>query len=91
MTMNTEDFFKHPGWGDICRQIKYEIYQAKRPPEQVILDDADLQQILKISKRSAAELRATRQITYSKPCGKIYYKLSDILKFVEKNRTDADF
>ena len=41
--------------------------------------------MLKISKRHSANLRATKQITYSKSGGKIYYLLSDVLDFIKKN------
>ena len=64
--------------------IKAEFQQARRPPEQTILDDIDLRDMLKVSQRTTAEWRARRLITYSKIQGKIYYRLSDILDFVSR-------
>lgn len=83
------DFFRHPGWEEITRQIKYEISQAQRPPDQIILDDIDLCKMLKICKRTAAMLRSTKQIAYHK-CGKNFYKLSDVLDYIDRNRVEPD-
>lgn len=87
--ISTEDFFRHPGWEEITRQIKYEISQAQRPPEEIILDDVDLCKMLKVSKRTTAMLRSTQQIAFHK-CGKILYKLSDVLDYIDRNRVEPD-
>lgn len=83
------DFFRHPGWEEITRQIRYEITQAKRPANEIILDDPDVCQMLKVSKRTTATLRADKDITFHKCGGKILYKLSDVLEYVERNRVEA--
>jgi hypothetical protein len=88
--LSHEEFFRHPGWGEITRQIKFEIAQAQRPANEIILDDVDLCAILKVSKRTTATLRATKQISYS-DCGKIKYLLSDVLDYINRNRIEADF
>lgn len=84
------DFFRHPAWEEIIRQIRHEITEAQRPAEQVILDDVDLCHMLKISKRTTATLRAELQITFHKCGGKILYKLSDVLDYINRNRVEAN-
>jgi hypothetical protein len=63
--------------------------QIARPPDQTILDDVGLRDMLKMSKRSTAYLREKGLITYSKIGSKIYYRLSDILSFLKQNEIPA--
>jgi len=65
------------------------VEQMARPPDQTILDDVGLREILKMSKRSTAYLREKGLITYSKIGSKIYYRLSDILLFLKQNEIPA--
>ena len=88
--MNNEDFFRHPGWDDVMRRFGYVMAEAKRPAEERILDDVDLCELLKVSKRTTASLRAEKLIAFSKCGGKILYKLSDVLEYINRNRVDAD-
>jgi len=84
------NFFKQNlGAEEILKKILSEVERIKRPAEEVILDDYDLQQCLKISKRKTAELRLSRKITYSKPDGKALYILSDVLIYAKKNQVKA--
>jgi len=84
------DFFRLPQWQELIRNIKYEIAQAQRPPDQIILDDPELCKTLKLSKRTIASLRADKEIAFH-TCGRrILYKLSDVLEYVDKNRVEAD-
>lgn len=83
---NIESFFKSPPAEEFLRDLRHELLKVQRPPNEVILDEVDFCQFLKISKRHAANLRSTGAITYSKAGGKIYYKLSDVLDFIEKNQ-----
>ena len=69
--------------------IKNEFLNAKRPAEEIILDDIDLQHFLKCSKRKTAELRERRVITYFKPQGKVYYRLSDVLNYLNMHQACA--
>jgi hypothetical protein len=82
---NTENFFKTPSAEEFLRELRHELLKVQRPPDQIILDDFDLCLFLKISKRHSANLRATGAITYSKAGGKLYYRLSDVLFFIDKN------
>ena len=70
-------------------QLLPVIDQLVRPPDQIILDDVQLREMLKMSKRSTAYLREKGLITYSKIGAKIYYRLSDILLFLKINEIPA--
>jgi hypothetical protein len=76
---------KYPGIEELVKLIRYEVQQAKRPAEEVIYDDVDLRNFLKVSKRTTATWREKGMITYSKLGGKIYYKLSDVLSLLKQN------
>lgn len=75
-----------------AEQLLSEIYSkflnSKQDPGQVILDDVDLRNLLKISKRKAAYLRSERKIAFSKDGGKIYYLFSDVLDYLKRSRVD---
>lgn len=76
--------FEHPEFPDLIEKVKGEVEKAKRPAEEVIYDDVDLQELLKVSKRTTGYWREKGMITFSKVGGKIYYLLSDILAFLKK-------
>jgi len=78
-----------PELEEFLKEIDERIYKAMRPADEVIHDDVDLRNILKISKRQAAKLRAEKRITYFKSGGKIYYTLADILNYVKKFKVSA--
>ncbi len=88
--MNSRQFIHQiPELEELIKIIQYEIQQAKRPPEEVIYDDVDLRNFLKVSKRTTAYWREKGLITYSKLGGKIFYRLSDILNLVKDNEIQA--
>ncbi len=82
---SSEDFFKLPSVKDFLREIRLEFANAKRPANEIILDEVDFLQTLKISKRQAAKMRAEGVITYAKIGGKIYYRLSEVLAYIERH------
>lgn len=86
---STEDFFKSPSAEEFLKRLNDQFLNTQRPPDQILLDEASFCDYLNISKRHAANLRAKREITYFKAGGKLYYKLSDVLAFVEKNKVPA--
>lgn len=83
---SSEKFDRKISNEEFLQILREEILNNRRPPNEVILDEVDFCNFLKISKRHAANLRATRAITYSKSGGKLYYKLSDVLIFIERNQ-----
>src|SRR5690348_6602567 len=74
---------------ELIRELKNEISQTQRPANEVIYDDVDLRQLLKVSRRTIAEWRANKLITFSKVQGKIFYRLSDILDFLDRNKVQC--
>jgi hypothetical protein len=70
-------------------EVKRAIESVSRPPDHVILDDVDLRNMLKVSRRTSAYWRGRGEITYSKLGGKIYYRLSDVLELIERNEIAA--
>jgi len=92
MAMNTNPYLnsnspllRNPEVVELVKAFRYEIQQAQRPASEVILDDVDLREQLKVSARTLALWRSTNLIKYSKVNGKIYYKYSDVLELIEKN------
>ncbi len=55
-------------------------------PQEIIYDNADVLQLLKISQRTLAGWRAKGIITYSKIEGKLFYTQADILECLNRNK-----
>jgi hypothetical protein len=88
--MAHNDIFRRvPELQEFIDQMKHEFNQLHRPPDQVIWDDVDLRENLKVSQRTTATWRQDNIIAYSKVQGKIFYKLSDVLEMIEKNKIPA--
>jgi hypothetical protein len=69
--------------------VRQVLENVNKPPDQVILDDVDLCNLLKFSKRTSPYWRERGEITYSKLGGKIYYRLADVLSLIERNELHA--
>lgn len=87
--MSKEYLKRWPELKEFLVDIDEKISKAIRPAEEVILDEVDLCNFLKISKRLSAKLRSERLITYYKSGGKLYYKLSDIIKYATSHKVPA--
>jgi len=74
---------------EYLKEINASILNASKDPAHIILDDVDLRNLLKISKRKAAYMRSQRKIAYSKDHGKIFYTMADVLDYLKRNRTEA--
>ncbi len=81
-----EIFRKNPDLVEVLNALYYDLQDLQRPPDQQLIDDVDLQKILKISKRTAASYRSQGVLPYSKLGGKVYYLYSDVLRAVLDNR-----
>lgn len=55
-------------------------------PKEIIYDNADVLQLLKISQRTLANWRASGIITYSKVGGRLFYTQADIDECMNRNR-----
>lgn len=84
--MQNSEIFQSFSAQEFIKELRHEILKYQRPPDEVILDEVDFCQFLRISKRQAAYLRSEGQVTYSKIGGKLYYRLSDILSFIERHQ-----
>lgn len=84
-------FNRYPELKELISLFRYEIQNAQRPADEVILNDQDVMRILKISKRKLADMKANREIPYSrpKPHTSSYYLLSDLLKWINKSRIES--
>ena len=81
--MNYANLFNSCQAQDFVRELRRAVEKAQRPPDQVILDETDLCEMLHISKRHAADLRAEGKLRYAKDGGKLYYKLSWVLEYID--------
>ena len=59
--------------------------KAENPLRDRWLDNQEIMELLKISKRTLQKYRDGRVIPYSKVGSKIYYKAGDVEKFLKKN------
>ena len=82
---------RHPFLKEIICIFRYEVQQAQRPANEIILNDEDVMRLLKISKRKLQYLKADRIIPFSQPLPRSasYYFLSDILAWLNKNKVEA--
>jgi hypothetical protein len=88
--LENKELFKHrPELLVLLNTFRYEVQNAQRPANELIIDDADLQKLLKVCRRTTANYRAQGLIDYSQIGGKNFYIYSDILKAIEKNKIPA--
>jgi hypothetical protein len=82
--MNDKELLKkYPELEEVISIIREEIILHNRPANEVILDDVALRNLMHVSKRKTQQWRDEGLITYSKPTGKIFYCLSDVLQMLE--------
>lgn len=84
-----EEFRKNLTAKEIAEIFRYELLEAKRPADELILNEADLCKMLKVSKRTAATWRSTGTIAFHKVGGIVFYLYSDVLKMIKSNRIDS--
>ena len=65
--------------------IKQNEFKNKLSPEYVLLDNADILQLFKISPKTASNWREEQILPYSQIKGKLYYKLSDMHNLIDKH------
>ena len=64
---------------------EYRVRRIK-DPEFVILGNSDFMEMFKISAKTAHNWRDEGLIEYAQVKGKIYYKLKDVQKFLERHK-----
>ncbi|MCF1420318.1 helix-turn-helix domain-containing protein [Mangrovimonas futianensis] len=87
---------KHPfqdSINKITQRLEYLIKQVelktKLSQDNIILDNADVLQLFKISSGTAANWRDEGILAYSKINNKFYYKLEDIQNLIDSNYQPA--
>ena len=71
-------------WNHYHKEVKDLIEKYSRPASEVLLDDVDLRNLLKISRRTALEYRKKKIFQSYKIEGKIFYILSEIIDGIKK-------
>jgi hypothetical protein len=82
-------FRKYPELCELAKFVKKQLEEMQRPANEVILDDVDLREMLKVSKRTTSMYRSNGLIAYSFLGGKIFYTLEDVLQAIKRNRIPA--
>jgi hypothetical protein len=84
--------FKHPFNDGLKRiqdrleyLIKQQVFKDKQDPNYVLLDNAEILKLFKISSKTAVNWRDEQILPYSQIKGKIYYKLADMHKIIDDN------
>ena len=63
----------------IAEQVKELVGKHYRPASEILLDDVDLRNLLKVSRRTALEYRKRKIFPFYKIDNKIYYILSEVI------------
>lgn len=90
--MNESVLLKYSELKELIHIIRYEVQQAQRPANEIILFDEDVQKMLGVSKRTLQYWKSERLIPnqrFDPKSPRTYYLLSDILDQLRKNRVEA--
>jgi len=69
--------------------ISQRLSAKEKEPKEKWLDNGELMQLLKISKRTAQHYRDSGMISFSQVGNKIYYRLSDVEAMLNKHYNKA--
>jgi hypothetical protein len=61
----------------------------RKPPQETFLDNPEFIQLMNISKRTAQTWRDEGIVSFSQIGSKIYYRMSDVQKLLDKNYKQA--
>ncbi|WP_288955749.1 helix-turn-helix domain-containing protein [uncultured Polaribacter sp.] len=67
-----------------------KLEKKQKSPKDIFLDNQEFIQLMNISKRTAQTWRDSGIISYSQIGSKIYYRLSDVQKLLDKNYKEAN-
>ena len=70
-------------------EINTRLNAKEKEPKEKWLDNQELMQLLKISKRTAQHYRDSGLISFSQVGNKIYYRLSDVETLLNKHYNKA--
>ena len=80
-----KDFASEEFQKELDEKIKEIVGKISRPASEIILDDVDLREMLKISRRTALEYRRKKIFKFYKLENKIYYFLSEVIDGIKKH------
>ncbi|MHB0756839.1 helix-turn-helix domain-containing protein [Polaribacter sp. M15] len=70
-------------------EVKLSLDEKKKNPKDVFVDNQEFLQLMNISKRTAQTWRDEGVVSFSQIGSKIYYRMSDVEKLLEKNYNKA--
>jgi predicted lipase len=70
---------------EICNNLK----EKQKEPKDAFLDNQEFLQLMNISKRTAQSWRDDGIISFSQVGHKIYYRMSDVQKLLDRNYNQA--
>jgi len=71
---------------EIVKRLTLLEVNSIRPANEVILDDFDVRELLKVSRRTLLDYRKSGKLLFYKIENKIFYFLSDIFSFIKNYR-----
>ena len=70
-------------------ELKSSLEDKQKNPQDVFVDNQEFLQLMNISKRTAQTWRDEGIVSFSQIGSKIYYRMSDVEKLLEKNYRKA--
>ncbi len=70
-------------------EVKTSLDEKQKNPKDVFVDNQEFLQLMNISKRTAQTWRDEGVVSFSQIGSKIYYRMSDVEKLLEKNYIKA--
>ena len=86
--MTNPEFRKNATATEIADLLQQALEEVSRPPNEKVLNDAQLCKYLGVSKRTTATWRASGMLIYRKVGGIIFYVWSDVLAMLESHKVN---
>ena len=74
---------------DKLENLKSSLEEKQKNPQDIFVDNQEFLQLMNISKRTAQTWRDQGVVSFSQIGSKIYYRMSDVEKLLEKNYRKA--
>ncbi|QNA45848.1 helix-turn-helix domain-containing protein [Lacibacter sediminis] len=75
---------------EIKKLVQQLLEKNHRPASEIVMDDVDLRNMLKISRRTALNYRQQWGLKFYKIENKIFYFLSDVIDFIKSDKPKND-
>lgn len=69
--------------------LSEKLEEKQKSPKDIFLDNQEFLQLMNISKRTAQTWRDSGIISFSQIGSKLYYRMSDVQKLLDKNYKEA--